>query len=46
MVVPTLEEYSKKYQHLKFHRENGILQVTMYSNDSDLTWGFAPHQGG
>jgi len=44
MVVPQLEEYSKKYQHLKFHREDGILQVTMHTDGSDLTWGFAPHQ--
>lgn len=44
MVVPSLAEYSKKYQHLKFHREDGILQVTMHTEGSDLSWGFAPHQ--
>jgi enoyl-CoA hydratase/carnithine racemase len=44
MLVPQLDEYSKKYQHIKFQRENGILQVTMHSENKDLIWGFAPHQ--
>lgn len=44
MLVPTLEEYAKKYQHVRFHREDGILQVTMHTNGADLEWGFAPHQ--
>jgi len=44
MRVPTLDEYSKKYEHIKFQREDGILQITLHTNGSDLTWGFAPHQ--
>ena len=44
MQVPTLDEYSKKYDYLKFEREDGILQLTMHSGGSDLEWGFAPHQ--
>ena len=44
MLVPHLDEYSKKYQHIKFHREDGILQVTMHTDNQDLVWGFAPHQ--
>lgn len=44
MHVPPLEEYSKKYEHIQFHREDGILQISMHSNDSDLIWGFPPHQ--
>lgn len=44
MLVPQLTDYAKKYQHIKFHREDGILQVTMHSNDGDLVWGFPPHQ--
>jgi enoyl-CoA hydratase/carnithine racemase len=44
MLVPQLDDYAKKYQHLKFQRENGILQVTMHTDHRDLTWGFAPHQ--
>ncbi len=44
MIVPSLEEYSKKYEHINFHREDGILQITMHTDNADLLWGFAPHQ--
>ena len=44
MRVPPLEEYAKKYEHIQFHREDGILQITMHSEGSDLLWGFPPHQ--
>ncbi|MGD9600293.1 MAG: enoyl-CoA hydratase/isomerase family protein [Gammaproteobacteria bacterium] len=44
MLVPTLDEYAKKYQHIRFHREDGILQVTMHTGGGDLEWGFGPHQ--
>lgn len=44
MQVPTLAEYSKKYSHIKFHREDEILQVTMHSDGKDLIWGFPPHE--
>lgn len=44
MIVPPLEEYSKKYEHINFHREDGILQITMHTDNSDLLWGFASHQ--
>ncbi len=44
MLVPTLEEYEKKYQHVRFRREDGILQVSLHTGGKDLVWGFAPHQ--
>ncbi|TDJ64511.1 MAG: enoyl-CoA hydratase/isomerase family protein [Proteobacteria bacterium] len=44
MVVPQLEDYAKKYSHIKFHREDGILQITLHTDDSDLVWGFPPHE--
>jgi enoyl-CoA hydratase/carnithine racemase len=44
MIVPPLEEYSQKYEHIKFHREDGILQISMHSAGDDLVWGFGPHQ--
>jgi len=44
MRLPTLDEYAKKYEHVRFQREDGILQVTMHTDGSDLIWGFAPHQ--
>jgi enoyl-CoA hydratase/carnithine racemase len=44
MLVPQLDEYSKKYENINFHREDGILQISMHSNNEDLVWGFGPHQ--
>ncbi|MCZ6770918.1 MAG: enoyl-CoA hydratase/isomerase family protein [Proteobacteria bacterium] len=44
MLVPQLENYAKKYSNIKFHREDGILQVTLHTDDSDLIWGFPPHE--
>ncbi len=44
MKIPTLDEYSRKYEHVSFQREDGILQVTMHTQGSDLIWGFVPHQ--
>ena len=44
MQIPTLAEYSKKYDHIKFEREDGILLLTLHSRGGDLEWGFTPHQ--
>jgi enoyl-CoA hydratase/carnithine racemase len=44
MLVPQLDEYSKKYENINFHREDGILQISMHTDNSDLVWGFGPHQ--
>jgi len=44
MLVPQLEDYAKKYSNIKFKREDGILQMTLHTNDSDLVWGFPPHE--
>ena len=44
MLVPQLENYAQKYSNIKFQREDGILQMTLHTNDSDLVWGFPPHE--
>jgi enoyl-CoA hydratase/carnithine racemase len=44
MLIPTLDEYSKKYTHIKFRRENGILEMRLHTDDKELIWGFPPHQ--
>ena len=44
MLIPTLDEYAKKYEHIKFHREDGILQISLHTDGQDLIWGFPPHQ--
>jgi len=44
MRLHSLDEYAAKYEHLRLHREDGILQLTMHSAGKDLIWGFGPHQ--
>src|SRR4029079_12707209 len=44
MLVPHLDEYATKYRHIKFDRQDGILQVTLHNEHRDLVWGFLPHQ--
>ena len=44
MVVPRLSDYEKKYQHVKFKREDGILQVTLHTDGADLIWAAGPHE--
>ena len=39
MLVSHLDEYAKKYQHVKFEREEGILQITLHTDNHDLVWG-------
>jgi enoyl-CoA hydratase/carnithine racemase len=43
-LTPVLDEYRHKYNNYKFERTDGILQVTMHTNDSDLVWGFGPDE--
>ena len=43
-LAPTLSDYQDKYNHFKFKREDGILEVTMHSDGSDLVWGFGPDE--
>jgi enoyl-CoA hydratase/carnithine racemase len=38
----TLDDYSGDYQHIKFHREDGILQLTLHSDGGPIYWGGAP----
>jgi enoyl-CoA hydratase/carnithine racemase len=39
-----LSEYANKYEHIKFERRNGVLQMTMHTNGQSLQWGLAPHR--
>ncbi|CAB4856624.1 unannotated protein [freshwater metagenome] len=43
-LVPELSSYKDKYKHFKFERRDGILQVTMHTDGSDLVWGFGPDE--
>lgn len=44
MMAIRLEDYAHKYKHAKLERRNGILQVTLHSNDGPLQWGGPPHE--
>lgn len=37
------EDYSKKYKTIKRRREDGILELTVHTNDGPLQWGRLPH---
>lgn len=37
-------EYAHKYKHIKFDRQDGILQVTLHSDGGVLRWGGGPHE--
>jgi enoyl-CoA hydratase/carnithine racemase len=40
----TLEQYADKYSHVKFERRNGILQMTLHTDDGPLQWGPSSQQ--
>src|SRR5205085_12468159 len=41
-VATILADYANKYENDKFERWDGILQMTMHTNDADLVWGMKP----
>jgi enoyl-CoA hydratase/carnithine racemase len=42
MAERRLDDYSSDYRHVKFHREDGILQLTLHSDDGPVVWGGDP----
>ena len=38
------EAYAEKYQHIRMERRNGILQITLHTNNETLKWGAGPHE--
>ena len=42
--MATLEQYSNKYETVKFERTDGILQVTFHSGNDSLLWGEPAHR--
>lgn len=38
-----LEEYAGIYKNIKMRREDGILEVTVHTDDGPLRWGRLPH---
>lgn len=43
MSVIKLADYETKYKHIKFRREDGILEMTVHSKGDSLRWGRRPH---
>jgi enoyl-CoA hydratase/carnithine racemase len=39
-----LEDYQDRFEHVRFARSNGILEVTLHTAGSSLVWGTAPHR--
>jgi enoyl-CoA hydratase/carnithine racemase len=44
MSLSKFENYSGKYETIKMERREGILQMTLHSNNAELKWGMAPHE--
>ncbi|GAA4722233.1 enoyl-CoA hydratase/isomerase family protein [Nocardioides endophyticus] len=40
---PCLSEYSRKYENVRLHREDGVLLVTLHSDDDSLVWTSRSH---
>ncbi|CAN0507837.1 unnamed protein product, partial [Phaeothamnion confervicola] len=38
-----LADYQDKYKHVRFRREDGILEMTVHTNGGPLRWGREPH---
>ncbi|MBL6751320.1 MAG: enoyl-CoA hydratase/isomerase family protein [Nevskia sp.] len=43
-VAPRFEDYSKRYQHIRMVRRDGILELTVHTDGGSLRWGALPHE--
>lgn len=39
-----LSEYSTKYDNIAFKRNDGILEMRLHTNNSEMKWSFSAHQ--
>lgn len=44
MALYKFEDYANRYKHIKMERRDGILQMTLHTNDAELKWGMGPHE--
>lgn len=42
-IAPKLEDYATKYEHVRLDREDGILRVTLHTEDNSLVWTGQAH---
>lgn len=40
---PKLSDYSEKYEHVAFNREDGVLEVRLHTGDGPLVWTARAH---
>ena len=43
MSAVKLADYRSRYKHVRFRREDGILEMTVHTDGGPLRWGRAPH---
>ena len=44
MALIKFEDYGNKYSTIKMERREGILQMTLHTNNAELKWGMPPHE--
>jgi enoyl-CoA hydratase/carnithine racemase len=44
MALSKFEDYGNKYSTIKMERRDGILQMTLHTNNAELKWGMPPHE--
>jgi enoyl-CoA hydratase/carnithine racemase len=44
MALIMFDGYAKKYSTIKMERRDGILQMTLHTNNAELKWGMPPHE--
>ena len=42
--MASLDQYSDKYDNIRFERRDGILQMTFHTGGGPLQWGGGPHE--
>ncbi|MBL6751979.1 MAG: enoyl-CoA hydratase/isomerase family protein [Nevskia sp.] len=43
-VAPRFEEYSRRYQHVRMERRDGILELRLHTGGQSLKWGARVHE--
>ena len=44
MALIKFEDYGNKYSTIKMERRDGILQMTLHTDNAELKWGMQPHE--
>jgi enoyl-CoA hydratase/carnithine racemase len=44
MALIKFDDYANRYTTIKMERRNGILQMTLHTNNAELKWGTPPHE--